>query len=756
MKFHFGREKTGPMPEQSRVEKFFERSDATIITSLLLSSALHIGIYSHKEVEKVADDIADTAFDFAQEKERQFRVAYEQLTGDREAADKVLVDVQEMVDDPEKLKNLDLSDFYFDVEMVIAGFTPEERDNAKRNYDIVITQAKELRLQGASDERVWNFLLRQQGHYQEDQKFLTEMFADDQDEREADCDGRMKYIVSAAQDVFPELDQEGKISVQRFGSYIDEQGGWHDGHVRALIDQGDTLLVLEEDKVKTKKKKLDDALYYEAKWLAATSLLARKDLYDFGDSAVDEPETVSFRQDIFSYPASSAQYKEDTGLGDITLQTIEQEQKVFQEEQLRKIDISFLAPISDKELQDNIAKRTQQEAEEREKTEKIFKESLAARGITYGLHESFTGYKKIILDISQSPSKEPLTYEDVQKLHTLYSTEAGFQIYLSTSQDLSAPVRKMIRGNETFDRPLPVFFSSMKEPYSELFLHEKKIAFVDTVGTYDFAHVNALRTSFISPLKDSITLNYFYNGQYIDDLCGIPTHTLYVQPDVWSDRNVSVIIGKNALRNATYESVVLDDIVPDASGMLEIDHVTKMKIRGRAPLVLRGGGQRVQKMVYYAPYRETEARLHTPFFENFSFFERLEMQSRLYEGSLRGVRVDELIVSSTRMGPRVFAGVEAESVVFENDVESESRARILFDPNMFIGASVKEINFTILIDEDAPERAIFRNADREMGRRFAQEVFDTRLRFIHFPESTEYIILKLEGANFSMRFEVER
>ena len=162
----------------------------------------------------------------------------------RRAAEDLMKKYKEKIENGETLP-VDLLTLYLEQERLVGGVSQEKIDEARKRFEEIMSEALKMKNNGKSKEEVLGYVLKQQGKYDDANSRLSDLLTTGRGE----CEARMHYITAAVQVLYPEDVLEGKMKIESFPSYIDDRGLPHSGHVRAVIDEGDRVGILEGDAV---------------------------------------------------------------------------------------------------------------------------------------------------------------------------------------------------------------------------------------------------------------------------------------------------------------------------------------------------------------------------------------------------------------------------------------------------------------------------------------------------------------------------
>jgi hypothetical protein len=225
--------------------------------------------------------------------------------------------------------SLDLFDFYLEQEVQAGGITHEEAERARGEFEQITTFAQGLQAEEKSRNEVLGYVLKQQGAYESGSSFVADLLNED----DGNCEARIKYISAAAQRLYPEDVADGKLKIEVFGSYVNENGERVAGHVRAVLNEDRRVGVLEGGSVKWESADGHVNIpTYEATQMAVKAFAAEEGLYDFKKDKIitqEQQETralhldpeeqeqtsgVSFTTDsVMRFPPSTARYAEGRG-----------------------------------------------------------------------------------------------------------------------------------------------------------------------------------------------------------------------------------------------------------------------------------------------------------------------------------------------------------------------------------------------------------------------------------------------------------
>ncbi len=302
------------MFESSRKSESLLKRSGKIGALLALSSALHGGVLMQKEIGQMIENAP-----------RQARSYLNSMEAGQEA-EKMLVNFHEELESGEPI-DIDLSDFYFNDELLRGGVSPEQVKQAKEYYDSVLNEAEKLLDSGATQEEVLGYILKMQGDYAREKTMLTDLLT----KNAGNCEARAKYLSAAVQDLYPDLVKEGKVHYQLFGEFRDKNGNLQDGHIRVVIDEGgDTLKVLEGDAVFSEEKDAENPIpQFEATNLTVKSALVKSGTYSYTENGevrdtgitktTEEAarEWSSGRNSLMAFPRSEAKYGDHRGTANI-------------------------------------------------------------------------------------------------------------------------------------------------------------------------------------------------------------------------------------------------------------------------------------------------------------------------------------------------------------------------------------------------------------------------------------------------------
>lgn len=300
--------------ESSRKSESLLKRSGKIGALLALSSALHGGVLMQKEIGQMIENAP-----------RQARAYLNSMEAGQEA-EKMLVNFHEELESGEPI-DIDLSDFYFNDELLRGGVSPEQVKQAKEYYDSVLNEAEKLLDSGATQEEVLGYILKMQGDYAREKTMLTDLLT----KNAGNCEARAKYLSAAVQDLYPDLVKEGKVHYQLFGEFRDKNGNLQDGHIRVVIDEGgDTLKVLEGDAVFSEEKDAENPIpQFEATNLTVKSALVKSGTYSYTENGevrdtgitktTEEAarEWSSGRNSLMTFPRSEAKYGDHRGTSNI-------------------------------------------------------------------------------------------------------------------------------------------------------------------------------------------------------------------------------------------------------------------------------------------------------------------------------------------------------------------------------------------------------------------------------------------------------
>lgn len=173
---------------------------------------------------------------------------------------------------------VDLLTFYLTQEEVAGGETHERVEAARAKFEFRMRYAQEMQTKGKNRDEVLGYVLKQQGEYDDTKSRLVSLLVDGA----GDCEARQRYISSAFQVLYPEDVQAGKLKTEVFRPWVDKMGVMHDGHVRAVVEEGSRVAVLEGDAVKWDKKEVHEQIgMHEATQLAVKSFAVAEGVSTF-------------------------------------------------------------------------------------------------------------------------------------------------------------------------------------------------------------------------------------------------------------------------------------------------------------------------------------------------------------------------------------------------------------------------------------------------------------------------------------------
>lgn len=279
-----------------------------------LSVAIHGGVFMKNEIGQMIENAP-----------RQAR-AYMNSVEAGNVAERILVNFQEELESGEPI-DMDLSDFYFNDELLRGGISPEQVKQAKEHYESMLTEAQKLLDSGATRNEVLGYVLKMQGDYHRDKALMTDLLTSGS----GNCEARAKYISAAVQDLYPDLAKEGKVNYQLFGEYRDKNGNLQDGHIRVVLDEGgDTISILEGDAVFSEEKDPENPIpQFEVTNITAKASLVKSGIYSYADEGMVKDtgitktaqesarEWSSGRNSLMAFPRSSAKYSDYRGTTNI-------------------------------------------------------------------------------------------------------------------------------------------------------------------------------------------------------------------------------------------------------------------------------------------------------------------------------------------------------------------------------------------------------------------------------------------------------
>ena len=421
---------------------------------LAVAGALHGAVFFHEDLEEGVE----TAGHVAENVVRNIRKEAGQAFASKETKKmekETLDNVKNAFEKKEELR-VDLSTFYLSTEGLKEGLSAGDTKAAEARYAEIIGNAKALRDEGRSETEVLGFILKQQGKYKSHDELMTDLLV----RGEGNCEARMKYITSAVEDVYPEEAKAGNILVQDFGSYTDESGKFREGHVRAVLDAGESFQILEGSAVKTTLKSEESAPAFEAHWLAVTSYLAGQAEISYKDMGLDTdgeaaPLGYMGSDSFLTYPASSAHYGSgNDGLKDIAPKPIKGSWgKAAEEKPKGPLAVDFLY-VSPEEMK----KESERLGAVKKGWEEKDKESLANKGIDFwpATHRERTSafdFSGAIFNLSKANEQvPPITSEEIERA----ASTDGLSFVLRGDQSLppgiehaldpSAPLQIQVEG----------------------------------------------------------------------------------------------------------------------------------------------------------------------------------------------------------------------------------------------------------------------------------------------------------------------
>jgi len=288
----------------SRRERKFQ---AAVLASLLLHGA---GFF-YEEIGETIEDLPRAARTILKRKEAEVK------------AHAVLAEVGRDLQEQRPI-NVDLIEFAIYREVLAGGVSEAEAKQAKAEYQRIIEEARRIKEETGDKYEVFGFILKQVGEYDDDAAFVTDLL----NKKKSNCDARKEFTDGAVQDLYPELVMAGKLQTEVFGEYLDEVGNAIPGHVRAVIDEGDYIVVLEGDT--PRREPIDaheDIPRYEATSLTMKAFLASEGVYSHGENRLHQEmreergvKDISYldawmmsTNSVLQYPVSHATYSPAMG-----------------------------------------------------------------------------------------------------------------------------------------------------------------------------------------------------------------------------------------------------------------------------------------------------------------------------------------------------------------------------------------------------------------------------------------------------------
>ncbi|MBT4856695.1 hypothetical protein HON52_00725 [Candidatus Uhrbacteria bacterium] len=247
--------------------------------ALVVSAVLHLGGIFHERIADEVQDLPRTARSIANSQESDA------------ALQTLLSEMAPSIESGEVL-DIDLSDLYFQQEELVGGVSEETIAQAKQRYEEILAEAGSRIENGDDVNGVITYILQEQGEYEEDESFMSDLLVSG----EGNCEAREKFISAAIQDVYPDLVSSGDVKLQLFGAYVDDETGEpRPGHVRVVLDQHDgTIAILEGGKITfAPEDEQSNIPTYEVTQLAVKSLLAKEGLYSFENQQVSSDEGIT-------------------------------------------------------------------------------------------------------------------------------------------------------------------------------------------------------------------------------------------------------------------------------------------------------------------------------------------------------------------------------------------------------------------------------------------------------------------------------
>lgn len=211
----------------------------------------------------------------------------------------------------QKIDNLE--NFYIVADKLKNNFTPEQVAAAQQNMDAEIATAKQMKAAGADQRKVVDYILSQQGKYDETQNSLIAMMDVPLAEREGSCKAWFLDMSAVLAAVYPEDYAAGRIKAETFdGADLDGDGKLDTvPHVRTVIAQPDGETLIAEGKksyIDNPDPKAPKPTTEEVSTIVTRSFLASNDLYTHPEGPTLGKHIDTQYKSFLDMPGSPATY----------------------------------------------------------------------------------------------------------------------------------------------------------------------------------------------------------------------------------------------------------------------------------------------------------------------------------------------------------------------------------------------------------------------------------------------------------------
>lgn len=252
------KEETGSLRLKERfdslVDYLAERQKLAFAFCLTFSGIANVsGIAAYEQREKIRETSAEIYETVEGKIIKALRERKkEEVSEKQEISKKAFKLFQELMEGKER--EIDLSNFYIARNSTLEQISPSDREKAEENYKTIIAGGEKIKEQGGEIEDVFAYLWSYTGAQGIDNANIIDLLVRPRGDHYT-CEARYEFLVSAMEDLYPELSANGEFHARIFGAWEDEKGRIHGSHIQlTLEDEEHGLRILDGGRVRSGEK----------------------------------------------------------------------------------------------------------------------------------------------------------------------------------------------------------------------------------------------------------------------------------------------------------------------------------------------------------------------------------------------------------------------------------------------------------------------------------------------------------------------